>query len=128
MRVKSSFWLTLSLEFTKLYSNLMFQSTNLFSHEVYFTVQTVSWSRRSHSLLFMSIDGFSTFTENELLPLRLCLAHSMVVQRILLAPLITVTFLEGLPIFSQFVKAVLLAKAHSLTYILFYSFSLSKGT
>ena len=62
-------WLTLSLEFTKLYSKIMFQSTNLFSHEAYFTEQTVPWSRRSHSLLFMSIDGFSTFTENELLPL-----------------------------------------------------------
>ena len=58
----------------------MFQSTNLFSHEAYFTVQTVSWSRRSHSLLFMPIDGFSTFTENKLLSLRLCVAHYMVAQ------------------------------------------------
>ena len=47
----------------------MFKSTDFFSHEAYFIVQTVPWSRRSHSLLFMSIDGFSTFTENELLPL-----------------------------------------------------------
>ena len=60
------------------------RSTDLFSSVACFAVQVfVTLSNAPGALIhfcFMSIDGFSMFTENKLLPLRVWVEHSMVAQ------------------------------------------------
>ena len=68
-----------------MYNKIMSQSTDLISNmacfaSAVFVTHSVSFSSCSQFLLFTSIDGFSTSTEHELPPPRLCVAHAKVAQ------------------------------------------------
>ena len=72
MKAESCFGWNSHLNYHKL-SSITSQSTNFFSNMA--CLSHCPMLHGSHSLLFMSIDGFCTFVDKEQVPLRLCVSY-----------------------------------------------------